>query len=151
MVTALVVILAAVTLVYAISGLGKRKARTAGPPHFCEHGAFDVEVVGEASYQKTLAAIDAKICGEKIFQVSVEREPSNPYDPAAIVIKCDGWTCGYLPRAAAKQWGPAVKSVEASGHTVFCRARLSGGGPDRRYGIWLNLSAPESIKPPVPA
>ncbi len=57
----------------------------------------------------------------------VMREPSNPHDPNAVRVYCDGVTVGYLFRDKAKQWQPVLKEVERRGQVLVGGLRFYGG------------------------
>ncbi|MEX2693640.1 HIRAN domain-containing protein [Rhizobium mongolense] len=104
-----------------------------------------MRVVGELSYQDALIAI----CGrhtrrshEGEYQAAIEREPTNPHDPNAIVVKIAGRTVGYLPREQHAHVG--VQMLEAGIGKAECRARVRGGWrtnqhDEGHYGVCLAI------------
>lgn len=66
---------------------------------------FDLEVVGEASYQSNLEVIcgPKKPEGEnKLVEALLILETNNPHDRNAVRVDIQGKTVGYLPRGEAK-------------------------------------------------
>lgn len=109
-------------------------------------GGFDVEVVGEASYQEALE----RLCGGRTDEgadlecvATLRAEPSNPYDPDAIRVEIDGEHVGYLNRHAAKAFRPVADRLARQGQVGTCRARIVGGWDredDRgHFGVRLDL------------
>lgn len=112
----------------------------------CE--SFDVELVGEASYQATIAAA-AKAATTThrdfpVVDIALIREPENPHDPNAIAAYASGFgTVGYIPRASASTWAAFFDKQAAKGIRYGCRAIVTGGPARDRdsYGVVLNLDA----------
>lgn len=91
-------------------------------------GSHPMPVVGESHCQTALQ----EICGphnrhghDKTFAAAIEREPSNPYDPNAVVVRVLGRKVGYLPRPQAERVSQQMDSVGIS--MADCEARIRGG------------------------
>jgi hypothetical protein len=107
----------------------------------CACGLFDVEVVGEASYQPALRSETNRASAGRIL-VSVQTEPSNKMDRNAVrICGSSAQTLGYLPRDFAVLASPAVARFRrAEGAWPSCLARIVGGRPEApSLGIWLDL------------
>ncbi len=81
------------------------------------------------------------------FIATLVREPDNPYDSNAVVVRSDrGNTIGYLSREDAVDYGPVLEAVAASGKTAQCRAKLIGGTVGKRnIGVWLDIDPPDEL------
>lgn len=107
---------------------------------------WTTEVVGEASYQPSIAASyrkhggkasDLKVTARLVF------DNANPHDGNAIAVTIDGGKVGYLPRAAAAAFR---ETMQQGGE---CSAKITGGhqladGNTAHYGVKLNLKWPPS-------
>jgi hypothetical protein len=103
-----------------------------------------IDVVGESHYQSAIR----KACGWKrgtdtLFECMAELvpEPTNAYDPNAIMVKVDGRQVGYLSRADAAELGPwIVQSVQQQG-TGMVRAVIAGHADGRtdNLGVFLHV------------
>jgi hypothetical protein len=104
-----------------------------------------VEVVGESHYQPAIRkACDWKGPGEDtLFECMAELvpEPTNPYDPNAIMIKIDGRQVGYLSRRDAAELGHAISEAILRQGTGMCRAVIAGraDGETQNLGVFLHL------------
>ena len=61
----------------------------------------------------------------RIDEVFLVPEPTNPYDPNAIIVQIEGQTVGYIPKRLArkiKKWVENTNEFE-----YFCKAELDGG------------------------
>ncbi|HYO65152.1 MAG TPA: HIRAN domain-containing protein [Archangium sp.] len=104
-----------------------------------------MEVVGESNYQEALIAI----CGRHTrhsqhleFDAVIEVEPTNAYDPNAIVVKIAGHKVGYLPREQAARISGQMREEGLSAAT--CGARVLGGWRTNQYdtghyGVYLAI------------
>ncbi len=135
--------------------------RAMSPRIVWREGSFPMQVVGELSYQNALIAI----CGrhtrhsrEGEYDAIIEREPSNPHDPNAIMVKIKGQTVGYLPREQHAHVG--VQMLEAGLSSAACRARVRGGWrtnqhDEGHYGVslaipnWGRIDFGIGAKPPA--
>lgn len=54
------------------------------------------------------------------FQVVLEREPNNKYDPGAVAVKYGGRVFGYLSEFRASKYGPIMDAIGTT-FTVECR------------------------------
>lgn len=112
------------------NGSGKR-----APLLVSNGGNFDFAIVGESNYQRHISSANDE--ADPVF--SVEREPSNPYDRNAVVVKHKGRIVGYLARAEAEAVAPIFDTIERGGQVVMCLGKIKGGGPGRSFGVWLDL------------
>jgi hypothetical protein len=112
-------------------------------------GEFRFPIVGESHYQIEIEAIAGGRSEDGARNLLVEatlaREPTNPYDPNAVVVKIENQTVGYLSRDTAKLFCRALEESEFE--TVSCEAVINGGwdrGPDDRghFGVCLNAALP---------
>ena len=111
----------------------KTKARTqSNEPLPTDHPRF-IGVVGESHYQDTLRQM---LASATRVSVTIEGEPSNPYDKNAVRIANDvRETIGYLAKGHYTQ----LKQI-ARAQPVKCWAELRGGTPDKpSIGIVLDL------------
>jgi hypothetical protein len=93
-----------------------------------------MQAVGESHYQDSLIAI----CGaysrdgtEATYEGLIEREPANPHDPNAIMVKILGRKVGYLPREQAERVSEQMRGSGLSSAT--CSARVRGGWRTNQY------------------
>jgi hypothetical protein len=111
----------------------------------CEGSGFDVEVVGEASYQETLRRL-ARATGKPTqrFEVAVylRPEPKNKHDPNAVaVVALDGSQLGYLSQQQAEVSRAHLQRF-ISRHNALpsCRGVVFGGQhTPPNYGMALNI------------
>jgi hypothetical protein len=118
------------------------------------NGAFDFEVVGEASYQDALA----QICGgatedghEHSCAAGLIFDDKNAFDPNAVAVAIDGQIVGYLARPAAVEYRRQIAGLNIQNSRVGCRAVIRGGWDrgkrDRgNFGVWLDLARPLRIE-----
>ncbi len=90
--------------------------------------SFPTEVVGESNYQDALIAV----CGPHTryghdieILASLVREPSNAFDPNAVMVTVRSRKVGYLSREQAERVSSQMQ--EAGLPTVECNARIQGG------------------------
>jgi hypothetical protein len=109
-------------------------------------GDIRVDVVGESNYQAAIR----RACGwepdtETRFECMAELvpEPTNKYDPNAIMVQIDGACVGYLSRGDAVKFGPAIKAAVQKQGVGCCRAIIAGraGGETDNLGVFLHLDA----------
>jgi hypothetical protein len=81
------------------------------------------------------------------FRAALMREPENPYDENAIAVHAAGvGLVGYLDRETALDYAPVFEELERQGFSVgSCPAVLTGGGPDKSWGVVLCLSSPDAV------
>ncbi len=110
-----------------------------------------VDVVGESNYQPALVAAGGGLTPDGVAQPNqmalLYPEPTNPYDRNAIAIKVGTGTVGYLSRADALAYQPAVQWAQRQGRYLAVKARLTGGwdrgGQDKgSVGCVLHLGTP---------
>jgi hypothetical protein len=100
-----------------------------------------VAVVGESHYQEAL--ITAKRSkpaeDEPVFLATLIAEPTNPYDPNAVVISIEPFgKIGHLQREIAKRYSPLLI---AAGGTAQCPAQLRGGTAEKpSIGVVLDAA-----------
>lgn len=121
---------------------------SASPTPLDGDGEYSLQVVGESKYQHVLD----RICGGKTEDgheyectATLEREPHNPHDANAIVVKIEGKPVGYVPRPAAKKLAPVIDRL---GSVAQCDAMIRGGwddgeGDSGHYGVVLDLEVPQ--------
>lgn len=118
-------------------------------------GDFRFPIVGESHYQAEIRAlvgdVDAEDGARDVrIAVTLSPEPTNPYDPGAVVVRAaNGTTLGYLARDVAPLF---VKALAAGRFgSAAADGMVEGGwnrGPGDRanYGVRLNAALPFSIK-----
>jgi len=118
------------------------------PPRLVGDGAYAVEVAGGANYQASFEKICGKRTADCINRKTEARlilEDDNRLDKQAVRVSIEGYTVGYLPRAAARNFRRAVVGVGLGRVLVFeCAAHIRGGwdygnGRQGNYGVWLDL------------
>lgn len=90
----------------------------------------DLHIVGEAPRQDYLQHL-LRTYGRRQFEITLWPEPSNPYDPNAVVVLVDGYPVGYLARDMAAVWQPMVAAAASEGYAVVGPAQLLGGTRDK--------------------
>lgn len=104
-------------------------------------GAYNFDIVGEASYQDTLDQLaggktDAGVHVQKFATLIMEK--NNPFDRNAVRVEIEGQTVGYLSRNHALRFR---KTINRS-HCV-APALITGGwkraGSKGNYGVKLNF------------
>ncbi|MGW5051745.1 HIRAN domain-containing protein [Actinokineospora sp. NPDC004072] len=110
-------------------------------------GAFEQAVAGESHYFDTLRALTGSGTSERVTVAELRREPDNPYDANAVQVLIDGRVVGYLPRAAAAAYQPALRQVAVA----LCRARLWWSYEHRELdfiaSVSLDLADPAEVLP----
>lgn len=129
----------------------ERQERTAAAYYLSSDAGFNLSIVGESNYQGTLREVDAGRCevGEAVvFRVLIEREPGNPYDAEAIVVRDEqsGDVVGYLSRKDARAYATVFNVLGTKRQCGLCRARLVGGTEEKpSYGVVLDLKHPKPL------
>lgn len=108
---------------------------------------YNIEVVGESKYQRTIQAIAGPRSheGHEIHtQATLVPEPNNRYDENAICVKIDGKRVGYLDRETAIEWRDHLAAQGLPIATYRAPAVIRGGwdrgGNDQgHFGIRLRL------------
>lgn len=116
---------------------------------------FGVAVVGESLHQPALR----RAAGSRVADVSdghfenaipvtacLVPEPGNPDDPNAVAVTVGEELVGYLPAADARTWQPVLVRAWGLGRFVTCSGSISGGGPQRSYGIFLTVCRPIEVE-----
>ena len=106
--------------------------------HFIEpEDSFDLEIVGEASYQAELE----QIAGPKTHggaNLSCDAilvcETNNKYDKNAVGVHIAGRLVGYLSKVDAKNWRKMLKREVAVDANVRVRAKIVGGWVSEKKG-----------------
>jgi hypothetical protein len=109
-------------------------------------GDIRVEVVGESNYQDAIRkACDWKKGTDTHFECMAELvpEPSNRFDPNAIMVHIDGARVGYLSRGDARKFGPAIRAAIDMQGFGSCRAVIAGRahGETDNLGVFLHVDA----------
>jgi len=104
-------------------------------------GAYNFDIVGEASYQN---ALDQLAGGKTEAGVTVQKmatlimEKNNPFDPNAVRVDIEGHNVGYLSRTHAARFR---KTINRS--NCVAPALITGGwkraGSQGNYGVKLNF------------
>ena len=109
-------------------------------------GLRKISVVGESNYQDALRKVSgAPPAGDWKFecQARLVPEPTNPYDPKAVMVQIDGECVGYLSRRNASIYGPRVRAlIEAEGEAV-CGAFVGRAGDSENPNLGVRLNAPK--------
>lgn len=105
-----------------------------------------VAVVGESHYQPALH----RAVREKPPVVALlVPEPENPHDRQAVRVEvvtgAQAETVGYLCRSDARAYQPTLLVLRDAGYVGTCPGRITGGGSDRSYGVYLHLAGPEAL------
>lgn len=66
-------------------------------------------------------------------------ERDNPYDENAARVLIDGYMVGRLPREMAVERRSLLDELAASKQRLVCAALIVGGGPDKNYGVRLQV------------
>lgn len=124
-------------------------------PIFDARPGARVEVVGESHYQDALeraAGGRTEDGPARVEQIAgLAPEPTNPYDPNAVVVQIGGATVGYLNRSDAVAYKPVFEEVARMGYPAFgCHASLTGGwdrgvGDRGSIGVVLLLGSPREL------
>ena len=123
------------------------------PPRLVGDGGYAIEVTGGANYLSSFE----KICGKRTAdcinrktEARLTLEDDNRLDEHAVRVSIEGYTVGYLPRAAVRSFRRAVVGVGLGRMMVFeCAAHIRGGwdygcGKQGNYGVWLDLPQDET-------
>lgn len=129
----------------------KKQAKTPPTPKLYNlptNGGYDLEIVGEASFQDNLLAI----CGRKTKNGHNKKtiaylilENNNPVDKNAVRIDTEGKTVGYLSRAVAIKYRDYLKHHGLGDIIGTCPAVIKGGwdrgnGDTGHFGVWLDFT-----------
>lgn len=107
-----------------------------------------IKIVGEDSYQPHIRRV-AKAANGGEVPILLEAQPNNRYDRNAVAVLVDGGVVGYLPRALAEKWQPAVLAAASEGFAITGRATCHGGTRDKpSIGVFGSAVWPGSSKPP---
>lgn len=116
-----------------------------------DRGSALLPAVGESHYQRALEAICGRR-GRSWTEVTCEvtavlvPEPSNPYDPEAVMVTVDGRQVGHLSRADARAYAEVIALAVQRGGYPVCRALVCGrgeGSETRNLDIFLDLAPPQ--------
>jgi hypothetical protein len=108
----------------------------------------NIEIVGELAYQEHIRRVSrAADSGE--FEIVLRPEPRNPHDRNAVAVLAEGQPVGYLPRAMAAVWQPALLKAAAKGYAVIGTAEVFGGTAKKRnLGVFGQAPWPGPGVPP---
>jgi hypothetical protein len=107
----------------------------------------DLHIVGEASYAKQVRAAHRRY-GDRDFEIVLRADPHNPYDSNAVAVLVDSEIVGYLARATAVDWQPAILAAESEGFVVKGTACILGGTSDKpNLGVFGSAAWPGPDKP----
>jgi hypothetical protein len=112
-------------------------------------GEYDFDVVGEASYQNSIAALAA---GHGTSSANVQcvaqliPEDTNKRDSKAVAVRIQGALVGYLSREDARSFRRRLSQKGISGQATTCDACIVGGGT-RKNGEKLYYGVKLDIKP----
>lgn len=121
---------------------GVRGRRIAGD------GAFDFDIVGEASYQDALArAAGGRPADGARVVVSgyLIPEPDNPHDRSAIRAAHDGRTLGYIARSDTAAVHGILRGKPAQVRILIVGGWDRGNGDSGHYGARLDVAWPPAL------
>lgn len=107
-----------------------------------------IAAVGESQYQGALLSVCGGRPGEPVSHdctAVLLSEPTNPYDPGAVMVWSGGRHVAYLSRSDAAAYRPAIAAAAAVDHLIACPARIAGrgqAGETTNLGIFLHLPGP---------
>lgn len=112
-------------------------------------------VVGESHYQPAFHRAARGVAAESDFDQHLPvlavlvPEPENPHDRHAVRVEvvtgAHSETVGYLCRSDARAYQPTLLVLRDAGYVGTCPGRITGGGPDRSYGVYLHLAGSEAL------
>lgn len=112
-------------------------------------GSFPIEVAGESRYFNNLQKI-AGSCEDQPVEVAktayIVPEPKNMYDPNALRVDIDQLTVGYLPKPAAAQVSPVLRSHGLA--AIQALARITAFEGANNYSVWLDGDLQEILQEP---
>jgi collagen type III alpha len=88
------------------------------------------EVVGESYHLAPLQRLFGRATAkhrEVQTVAALVPEPDNKHDAAAVAVRVDGETVGYLPREIAGEYGPCLAELAARGQVAQVACRVWGG------------------------
>ena len=106
-----------------------------------------IAAVAESQYQEALLALCGP--GEPVSHdctAILLSEPTNPYDPAAVMVWAGGRHVAYLSRSDAAAYRPAISAAAAIDHLIACPAHIAGRaekGETAKLGVFLHLPNPD--------
>jgi collagen type III alpha len=106
--------------------------------------------VGESNYQPAIrAACNWQKGQDTRFECMAELvpEPTNEYDPNAVMVKIDGQCVGYLSRQDAKELGEYIAASIQEQGTGMVRAVIAGRGDGEtdNLGVFLHVNVTRDI------
>lgn len=113
-----------------------------------------VQVVGESHYQPALRRLAHGIeIGTDSHHLPVVAilvpETENAYDHNAVRVDvatpAGAATVGYLNRHQAPDYQSALLSLRNAGYVGTCPGRITGGGLNRFYGLYLHLAGADAL------
>lgn len=95
-----------------------------------QRGWPNVEVVGESNYQPAIQGLLPRNVSEQgqesAVTVQLVHEPDNKYDRNAVVVRASTGVIGYLNRADAARYAPALAALQENGRVATTNARVWG-------------------------
>jgi collagen type III alpha len=100
-----------------------------------------INVAGESHYQDALTTLAGATEGEVRLDATAHLipEPENEHDRNAVRVEIGGHKVGYLPRAVAAAYAPALAPIAARGRIAACEALVAGRDPSAMLGVFLRL------------
>jgi hypothetical protein len=113
------------------------------------NGSFDLQIVGEGSYQAELEKIvggKTEDSCEHACEALLVPELRNRHDPNAVYVEISGRKVGYLSRPLAAEYRQRMKVLGVDG-PMRCDAMIVGGwcrpdGDEGSFGVRLDLRWP---------
>lgn len=133
---------------------GIEDRRTSPPPGSLAllAGGGGVDVVGESFYRPAIqAAVGGRHRdGVKMYlTATIHAEPTNKYDPNAIVVELGGKTVGHLSASDATRYRAPFATLAAQGLVGSCTAQIRGGWEDadgrHDYGVTVYIDTPARL------
>jgi len=111
-------------------------------------GAFGREVVGESNYVAAIRSAVKGREGEHMVAATLQREPSNKYDPNAIAVLVGGKRVGYVPREQTAELQHFLQCAERVSMAVEVTARVWFSKRDGGIGsVSFDLDDPAAAWP----
>lgn len=107
-------------------------------------GPYDgpFHVSGTSYRQDALVRVGS---GSRLFHLV--REPTNPHDPYAVQVICEGVHIGYITAKNAARYSAAITRIEATGRQVFVQGqvRKRGNQHSTRWVALIDCAWPEDF------
>jgi hypothetical protein len=111
-------------------------------------GSYELNVVGEASYQSNIERIAGGRTSEGVrshCEATLVPEDGNTHDPMAVRVDIQGKTVGYLSRPNAREYRAEIKRLGFPNGIFSCKALIVGGwerGTHDRGHFGVKLDVP---------